>query len=133
MPIRRAAPSRAGPAPFRVCTVGIKAILVFLELFPSDISRMMVGEKDFPDILIWETDRMVFEIPIGINGFVIAVTSINICSSIGRGVDGCKDAAVGQSSPGDFPIPGTSISASCSTEHLEKRGDGMLDFFRWDP
>ena len=78
MPIRRAAPSRAGPAPFRVCTVGIKAILVFLELFPSDISRMMVGEKDFPDILIWETDRMVFEIPIGINGFVIAVTYINI-------------------------------------------------------
>lgn len=51
---------------------------------------MMVGEKDFPVILIWETDRMVFEMPIGINGFVIAVTPINVCPGIGRGVNDCK-------------------------------------------
>ena len=62
-------------------------------------------------------------------------------------MDDCKDAAVGQSPPGDLPIPGTSISAfgkgkavfceipdntisaPCSTERLEKRGDRMLDFF----
>lgn len=66
----------------------------------------MVGEKDFPVILIWETDRMVFEMPIGINGFVIAVTPINVCPGIGRVVDDCKDAAVGQSPPGDLAIPG---------------------------
>ncbi len=42
---------------------------------------------------------MVFEMPIGINGFVIAVTPINVCPGIGRVVDDCKDAAVGQSPP----------------------------------
>ena len=90
---------------------------------------------------------MVFEMPIGIHGFVIAVTSINVCPGIGRVVDDCKDAAVGQSPPGNLSIPGTSIStfregkvvfgeipdntisAPCNTERLEKCGDRMPDFF----
>src|SRR5699024_443873 len=80
---KKGGPFTGRTAPFRVCTVGTKAILVFLELFPGDISRMMAGEKDFPVILIWETDRMVFEMHIGIHGFIIAVTPINVCPGIG--------------------------------------------------
>ena len=71
---KEGSPFTGRAASFRVCTVGAKTVLVFLELFPGDISRMMVGEEDFPVTLIWETDRMVFEMSMGINGFVIAVT-----------------------------------------------------------
>ncbi len=44
-------PHHGRAAPFRVCTVGTKAILVFLELFPGDISRMMAGRKTFQSFL----------------------------------------------------------------------------------
>ena len=54
---------------------------------------------------------MVFEMPIGINGFIVTVASIHICPGISRIVDDTKDAAVSQRSPGDFSVPGTSVSA----------------------
>ena len=107
----------------------------------------MPREKYFPVFFIRETDGMVFEMPIGINGFIITVAPIHVCPGISRIVDDTKDAAVGQRSPCEFSVPGTSesafrerkivfgeipdnaVGASGSTEGTEQGGECMLYFF----
>lgn len=94
-----------------ICLVGGKALLVFLEFFPGDISLVMTGEEYFPVFFVWETDGVVFEMPVGINGFIVTIAPIHIRPGIGRIVDDAEDAAVGERSPCDLPIPCASISA----------------------
>ena len=72
---------------------------------------MMSGEEYFPVFFVWETDGVVFEMPVGINGFIVTIAPIHIRPGIGRIVDDAEDAAVGERSPCDLPIPCASISA----------------------
>lgn len=108
---------------------------------------MVAGEEYFPVFLVWETDGVVFEMPIGINGFIIAIAPIHIRPGISRIVDDAKDAAVGQCPLCDLPIPCASIStlgereivfseipdntvgASGGAECPKQGGEGMLYLF----
>ena len=67
-----------------VCLVGAELFLVRFEIVPGDIGLVMPGNEYPPFFLVRETDGMVFEMAVSIYGFIVPVTAIHICASIGR-------------------------------------------------